>query len=67
MHKNADTLQSRKDFIESVMNNTEVAIIQLKTFTLELQRAKNTSQKVDVLAKILFLSEVTIFKDFAGK
>ncbi len=67
MQKDPQILIKRKEFISNVMNSTELAIMQLEVFTCELKRAKNTTEKVKVVSDLLFLSEQTVFKDFAGK
>lgn len=63
MKKNKKTLEKRKALSELAINNPEEAAKYFEFAALSLRQANNSTQRIQILSEILFLSTNTIEKD----
>lgn len=63
MRKNAVQAERRAEFIRLAINDNKAASAIVAKLSLRLKKAKTTTQTVAILTDLLYLSEVTIFRD----
>lgn len=66
MEKNKNILTERQRFVNQVINDKKQGVETLKDVIKQLESSQNTTQRVQILSELLFLSEQTIFKDYAN-
>jgi len=63
MNRNPKQQKKRADFVKLAIQKPEEAAEKLRLLALGLKNVKNTSDSIEALKEILYLSEVTIFRD----
>lgn len=64
--KNGKQLKDRRSFINLSVNDPKRAALLLRRKAKGLENCRNTSDSVEALKDILYVSEVTIFRDLAS-
>lgn len=63
MKKNEEQNRDRAEFIKLTLNDSKAAARQLKEMATRLERARTTSDRVSIVADLLYVSESTIFRE----
>lgn len=63
MKKNARQQEDRAEFIRQAFNDSQAAAASAARMARKLRRAKNTTQVVQALSEMLYISEATIFRE----
>ena len=67
MNKNGERLNERREFVKDCIDANELTYSEFEKKVEKLKEAKSVTQKVTVLSDILYLSEMTIYRDYSEK
>lgn len=67
MKKNALQQKQRAEFVQAAFNNSKEAANHAAKYVRRLRKARNTTQIVQALSEMLYISEATIFREIKNK
>lgn len=66
MKRNPEQVEARRRFVQTAIESPSQAAAILRNAARRLEKAENTSQAIQEVASILYVSESTIFKDITA-